>query len=331
MRSNLVIGVALSAGGAAAMAQVGVLEELSAAGLPIRCVAGTSAGAMVGAAFAAKRLEPFRELMCGLSRRRVLWLFDPTWPRVGLFEGRRAMELIRPYVGTRIETLPRRYAAVATDLRSGAEVVLREGDVLEAIRASVAIPGIFTPQRKDGRLLVDGGLVDPLPVAALGELGANFTIAVSVLPLTERARHQAARGARERRRLPTQLLARFLAGLARGRRAPGGAEPRQVLASRGVGDELGLIEVLLEASRVVESHLAASRLREQPPDVLISVPLPRIGLFDFHRSQEMVDAGRAAARRALPEVRARLAGTVPIYRRVRSWLDRAAARAAGDA
>jgi NTE family protein len=328
MRSNIVIGVALSAGGAAAMAQVGVLEELSAAGLPIRCVAGTSAGAIVGAAFAAKRLEPFRELMCGLSRRRVLWLFDPTWPRVGLFEGRRAMELIRPYVGTRFETLPRRYAAVATDLRAGTEVILREGDVLEAIRASVAIPGVFTPQRKDGRLLVDGGLVDPLPVAALGELGANFTIAINVLPLTERARQRAAREARERRRLPRQLLARFLAGLARGRQArAGGAEPRQVPAAHGVGAELGLIEVLFEASRVVESQLAASRLREHPPDVLISVPLPRIGLFDFHRSQEMVDAGRAAARRALPELRTRLAGTVPIYHRVRRWLDRAASGA----
>ena len=96
---DLRIGVALSGGGAAGLAHVGVLEELAAAGIPIHCVAGTSAGAMVGAAYAADRLDAFRDTMCALTRRRVLSLFDPTWPRSGLLEGRRSLELIRPHVG----------------------------------------------------------------------------------------------------------------------------------------------------------------------------------------------------------------------------------------
>jgi NTE family protein len=175
------VGVALSGGGAAAMAHIGVLEELSAAGISIRCVAGTSAGALVGAAFAAGHLAEFRDTMTGLTRSRVLRLFDPRWPRTGLLEGRRSLELLRAYLGDRIETLPLRYAVVATDLYSGEEVILRTGEVVEAIRASIAIPGLFTPLRLQGRLLVDGGLVNPMPVDVARELGAEFVIAVSVL------------------------------------------------------------------------------------------------------------------------------------------------------
>jgi NTE family protein len=326
-RSDLAVGVALSAGGAAAMAQVGVLEELTAAGISVRAVAGTSAGAMVGAAFAAGHLEPFRDLMCGLTRRRVLWLFDPQWPRSGLLEGRYAMELIRPYVGARIETLPRRYAAVATDLASGAEVMLREGDVLEAIRASVAIPGIFKPRRHGGRLLVDGGLVNPVPVSVARALGADLVIAVSVLvpiPLTWRP---GAVGVADRRSLAGPLLGRFLSALGAG--APAGDAALDQAAARVAAGEIGLIEVLLQASRVVESRIAADRLRVDPPDVLVTVPVPKVGLFDFHRSRELVETGRAAGRRALPEIRAALGAAMPLHRRVGHWLRRGAGRAEG--
>src|SRR5262245_51629292 len=124
------------------MAEIGVIGELVAAGMPIDVVAGTSAGAMVGAAYASGRLPEFAATMRSLTRRRMLTLFDPKWPRGGLLEGRRAMTLIRPHVGTKIESLLRPFAAVAVDLRTGDEVVLREGSVLDAVRASIAIPGI---------------------------------------------------------------------------------------------------------------------------------------------------------------------------------------------
>ncbi len=207
--SRWTIGVALSGGGAAAMAHVGVVEELMAAGITIDCVAGTSAGAMVGAAFAADCLEPFRETMCALTRRAVLRLFDPTWPHAGLLEGRRALELVRPFIGGRIELLPHPFAAVAADLQSGAEVVLRRGSVLEAIRASIAIPGLFTPQRWEGRWLIDGGLVNPLPVDVARQLGAQCVIAVSVLGVPGNALLRAS----ARRGLTKELLARFHARL----------------------------------------------------------------------------------------------------------------------
>jgi len=307
------------------MAQVGVLEELTAAGIRIDCVAGTSAGAVIGAAYAADLLEDFSRAMCALTRGSVLWLFDPKWPRLGLLEGRRAMALVRPFVGGLIETMPRRFAAVATDLTSGAEVALRRGESIEAIRASIAIPGIFTPQRVGDRLLVDGGLVNPIPSSVVRALGAEFTIAVSVLPLSAHEFGRRTAGSREPRPSALQRFARFL-GSAEG--SPAMADPlpdrRGGEAQGDVEEEIGLTEILLQASRVVQSHIARSRLREQPPDILIHVPLPRIGLFELHRSQEMVEAGRAAARRALPQLRAALDGHRSVSGRMRRWLQSAA-------
>jgi NTE family protein len=320
--STLKIGVALSSGGAAGLAHIGALEELARAEIPIDCVAGTSAGAMVGAAYAADRLGPFRDTMCALTRRRVVSLFDPTWPRSGLLEGRRSLELIRPHVGERIEALPRAFAAVTTDLRSGTEVAIRDGDVLEAIRASIAIPGLFTPLRWRGRLLVDGGLTNPLPVNVARQLGAQFVIAVSVVSLAD----DSLPAGGKRRKLTTQLLGRLLASYESPHRAEG-AEPSG-LREGDAGDDIGLIEVLSRASDVIQARIAAGRLRVEPPDFLLTVPLPELGGFDFHRAAEAIDAGREAAREALPEIRSALLAAAPLYERVSSWIDAATARVA---
>jgi NTE family protein len=246
----------------------------------------------------------------------VLWLFDPTWPYSGLFEGRRALELIRPYIGERIEDLPRPYAAVATDLRSGNEVVLRQGAVFEALRASIAIPGLFTPQRWQGRLLADGGLVNPIPVDVARQLGAEFVIAVSVLSLLD----DSIPLARERRRVTTQLLARFLA-----RHKP--QEHKQV--ERPGADskaELGLIDVLSRATTLIQARIASARLREDPPDALVLVPLPQMGLLDYDRAAEAIAAGHEAARCSLPEIKNALAAAAPLSHKVTRWLDDASER-----
>lgn len=311
------IGVALSGGGAAAMAHIGVLEEFAAAAIPIDCVSGTSAGAMVGAAFAARQLDAFRDTLCSLTRGRVLRLFDPTWPHTGLLEGRRALELVRPYLGERIERLPVSYAAVAADLQSGEEVILDEGDVVEAVRASIAIPGLFTPLRRRGRLLADGGLVNPVPVDVARQLGADFVVAVSVLNLPV----DVLPNGNARRRLTQQWLERLFARENTKRALDSIVETRQKPDA-----ELGLIDVLSRASTVVQARIAAARLREQPPGYLITVPVPTMGLFDFHRTAEAVAAGRSAARQALPELLAAVAAAAPWSRRVSRWVDEAAAR-----
>ena len=291
------IGVALSSGGAAGLAHIGVLEELVAAGVEIECVAGTSAGAMVGAAFASGRLAEFRERMMTWSRKRRVSLFDPIWPRNGLLGGKRAMDMLGPCAMGAIEDLPLRYAAVATDLDSGRLVVLRSGDVCEAIRASIAIPGVFTPQLRHGRRLVDGALLDPIPVAPVRELGATFVIAVSVIGNDILDVRRAGDPFPGRLR---KLLARVWRSDAAPPHAAGVADAEEMEA--GVARRDGLAAILCQASLVVQSTIAAARLRESPPDYLIAPAAHHIGSFEVQRAAEAIEAGRAAARAGLPEL-----------------------------
>jgi NTE family protein len=316
------IAVALSSGGAAGLAHIGVLEELTAAGVPVQCVAGTSAGAMVGAAFAAGDLSGFRERAIHWSRRRRMALCDPIWPRSGLLAGRRAKELLGACAAAAVESLPLAFAAVATDLDSGERILLRSGELWDAVRASIAVPGIFTPHVCAGRLLVDGALVDPIPVAAARELGGTFVIAVSVLG----AEAAALLGPR-RSTLAERMWARLF---------PRTSVPAAALAATAgpaadgaapLGGTIGLSSILCRASVVVQSTIAAARLREAPPDFLIAPAAAAIGLFEVQRAAEAIELGRCAARTALPALRAAIdeARSGPKYGR-RWWAaDRAAA------
>jgi NTE family protein len=264
------IGVALGGGGAAGLAHVGILEELTRAGVPVDCVAGTSAGAIVGAAFASGNLSEFRETMTALTWSRVLTLFDPRWPQLGLFEGRRGLDLVRHCLGDRIEDLQKPFAAVATDLQTGEEVILDRGPVADAVRASIALPGVFTPHPVDGRVLVDGALANPIPVSVARLLGAQFVIAVSIheVPL-------------ENSTWPMAISAGTVA-----RRA----------------EEMGIWEVLVQSSVIVQTRIAAARFTEDPPDIFIVPPTANVGLFELHRAREVIEAGRKAARDVLPRI-----------------------------
>jgi len=278
------IGLALGGGGAAALSYGGVLEELAEAGIRFDCVAGTSCGAIVGAALAADRLGELHHVMTSLTRGRVFTLFDPTWGRGGLIDGRRAMEMLTPVIGTDIEKLPIPFAAVATDLDTGDEVVLDRGSVIEAVRASIAIPGVFRPRTIGSRVLVDGGLVNPIPVSVARSMGCDFVLAVSILRL---------RGVIEGDAEST-LSANELAPA-----SGDGADPLGVIAA-GRRCEPSLMDVLAKGSAVVQSHIAAARLRDDPPDMFISPRSEHIGIFELMRCAEAIELGREAAKAALP-------------------------------
>jgi NTE family protein len=310
------IGLALGSGGAATMAQIGVIEELVAAGVGFGCVAGSSGGALVGAALCAGRLDGLREAVCGLTRRQIVSLFDPTWPRVGMLEGRRGLEFVRPYLGEWIEALRPPFAAVALDLDSGLEVALRAGSVAEAVRASVAVPGILTPLAWNGRSLVDGGLVNPIPVSTARDLGASFVLAVNVLPLAEDVLRAVRRRSRNAVPLLSQLLNHFPAWV------PGveGAIEDAGAAGLSPSERRGLVDIVARAGHVAQCQIAGLRLQTDAPDFLLTVPVPHVGVFDFQRSTELIEAGRQAAREALPRLRAALARAEPLPRRLRRWL-----------
>jgi NTE family protein len=219
------------------------------------------------------------------------------------------MDLIAPYIGDDIENLPTAFAAVATDLESGAEVILDRGPVYDAVRASIAIPGVFRPHRIDGRFLVDGGLSNPIPVSVARALGADFVLAVSVLRIPGHGEDGAA----------TALAGDVDVAEAAGQDG--------TLADAATADHLGVLDVLSKGSAVVQSHIAAARLRVDPPDQALFLEMENIGLFQLRRSAEAIESGRQAALAAMPQIlaaieEARRAREHPI----RHWISSALAR-----
>lgn len=203
-----------------------------------------------------------------------------------------------------IEDLPVSFAALATDLDSGRRVAVRNGSLRDAVRASIAIPGVFSPVCHRGRLLVDGALTDPVPVGPTRELGATFVIASSVIGSAETAlttRCFAERTPSTVRR----LVARALGSVGVGTRAVC-TKPLEALLADADGTAAvrtdGLSDILFKASAVVQTTIAAVRLRDEPPDFLIAPAAYDIGLFELHRAAEAIEAGRAAVREALPEL-----------------------------
>jgi len=282
-------GLALGGGGVAALASAGVVQELIAAGIPIDCAAGTSAGAIVCAALATGRLDFLCETFTSLGRGKIWRLFDVVWPHSGLMEGHRFMELIDPIVAGRIEELPIPFAAVATDLDDGSEVVLRHGLIADAIRASCAIPGLFTPHRIGSHTLVDGGLVDPLPVSVTRRLGADFVIAIDLLCAVTASSEVSGDG-------ETGVVALESSHDAGGDTdSSGGAD--------GHIEDPGILDVLARGSTIVQSSIARARMQDDPPEFSISPQIDGVRLFDFARAADAIEAGRCAGRDAVEPLR----------------------------
>jgi NTE family protein len=175
------IGLALGSGSARGLAHIGVLRALKEANIEVDLVAGTSMGAVIGAVFASGKLDGLSARLCNLDWPGIVALLDPVFPRSGLIDGQRVAEFVRAHVpSAHIESLLLPFAAVATDLMTGEAVVATAGDLTEAVRASIAVPGIVTPVRSNGRILVDGGLVNPVPVRVARAMGADLVIAVDL-------------------------------------------------------------------------------------------------------------------------------------------------------
>jgi NTE family protein len=296
------IGVALGSGGARGWAHIGVLDALREAGIDIHCVAGASMGALVGAAFAAGRLADLRQVAVELDWKRVLGYFaELSLSGSGLIDGRKIRRFLSEYVGAiNIERLTLPYAAVATDIETGREVVLRAGNVVEAVRASISIPGLFTPGRRDGAFLVDGGLVNPIPVSVARALGADAVIAVDVvrapLPVRREDAVRRPRFKRPRGEIAAQLFDAIEIRIA-------DLNLRRAAIDGRRGGAPGIIDVFGNAARIVQRQIADMRLEREPPDVLIQPDVQNISTMDFHRAAEAISAGRAAVAPHLPSLR----------------------------
>ncbi|GAB3735679.1 patatin-like phospholipase family protein [Luteimonas pelagia] len=278
------VALVLGAGGARGLAQIGVIEALEARGLRIVAVAGSSSGALVGGIHAAGRLAEFREQMVRLTRSRFVRLLDPVVGRGGLLRGQRLVDAMREVVGNPlIETLPLRFTAVAVDLQRQREVWLQRGPLWDAIRASFAIPGLFTPHPLHGRDLVDGGLLAPLPIAATRLSDAHRLVAVDMHGWPARPPGEPAR--------ENGVAPSF------GDRFGGWVERR--LGLSGSDEVIGMTEAMARALDTMQAQIARVQLALDPPELVIRIPRDACLFYEFWRAAELIDVGRAEAEKAL--------------------------------
>jgi NTE family protein len=301
MRRKPRIGLALGSGSARGWAHIGAIHALEERGVKPDVVCGSSVGALVGAAYASGQLAKLEEWVTGLAWTTVVRLADVSWSG-GLIRGARVFNLFRAILDDiDIDELSVPYGAVATELGSGREVWLRHGKMLDAVRASCALPGIFRPAVRDGALLVDGGLVNPVPVSMCRALGADVVIAID-LSWGKLGIY------RERGKEKNTLLESTVEMPVAPREMPGwlGKLGRTWMARAAKKAEEhpiampSILEVFTTSLDIVEMRVARSRLSGDPADVLLTPLLPGFRTMDFHRSKEAIEEGRAAVERMAP-------------------------------
>ncbi len=295
------IGIALGAGAARGWAHIGVLRTLAKAGIHPDIVVGTSMGAVVGGCYAADHLDPIEEFAASLTRRSFFSYLDFSLKGDSLITGQRLCTKLEQRIkAMRIERMGRQFAAVATEVDTGHEVWIKRGRLIEAIRASYAIPGIFSPVQVKNRWLMDGAIVNPVPVSVCRAMGARTVIAVNLNS------DQSVQGSvipdhgsddfdistcPEKQQIPDD--------------ASGTRGALKLLHKQFFGESdgaPGMTTVMLDAVNIMQDRISRARLAGDPPDLTIRPQLGDVGLFEFYRAQECIDAGVEATEQKLNEV-----------------------------
>lgn len=294
------IGLALGSGLARGFAHIGVLRALRRHGIIPTIISGTSMGALVGGAHLSGRMDNLEEWAYSLNKFKVLSYLDFRVKSSGLIGGNRLIKLMEDNFGdVNVEDLPHPLIAIASDLVTGHEVWLRKGKLVDVMRASFSLPGIFPPIFMNNRWLVDGALVNPVPVSACQALGARMTIAVNV------SGDIIGKAKRPGDKIPTVAGFDLLNAEAGGQleQAKKTGLIRRIFR-RETQDTPSIFGVMVSSLNIVQDRLARSRLAGDPPDVLIVPRIGHIGLMEFDRAEELIDEGEAAVERAMPDIKA---------------------------
>jgi NTE family protein len=294
-----VIGLALGGGAARGFAHIGILKTLLAHGIVPNVVVGTSIGAVVGGAFAAGHLDTLEQWARSLQMRNILGYLDIRLNGSGLIGGEKLASQLEASIGsTLIEDLPCKFATVATEVRTGHEIWLTHGRVVDAMRASYALPGIFAPVLIGDRWLVDGALVNPVPVSAARALGAEIVIAANLSSdvfthSTTIYAHGALStpAAAPAEQPPRRRFGKFF--------SPERTVKREFF---GGGGRPGISSVMVDAFNIMQDRITRARLAGDPPDLLISPRVGQIGWFDFHRAADLIEFGTRSAERAIESI-----------------------------
>ena len=292
------IGLALGSGAGRGWAHIGILKALGEAGIEPDIVCGTSVGALVGGVYLSGHLPVLETWARGLTKMRILRLLDFRMGGGGFVSGDRLSGLLRRNLGdTMIEDLPKPFAAVATNLTTGHEIWFRKGPAVQAIRASYALPGVFNPVKVDGQWLVDGALVNPLPVSVCRAMGAQLVIAANlngdIIGKHWKNRERPVRGEAG---LDLKEIEENNAG------SEGGIFSSMLQSVFGTEKrgEHGIFSVMMASLNIIQDRLSRSRMAGDPPDVQITPRIGHIGLLEFDRADECMDEGAAAVELALP-------------------------------
>ena len=301
------LGLALGGGVARGWAHIGAMRALIEAGIKPDIIAGTSIGAIVGAAYLSGKLDVLEKWARSLTHRRMMGYMDVRWGGSGLLRGERIARLLNHYMGdVRIEKLDRKFAAVACDLRTGYEVWLQRGPIVPAIRASYALPGAFEPVKVDGRYMIDGALVNPVPVSACRALGAHMVIAISLNgdafgPMG--SSHEMDLDGIEdddedEDKDPFELASQSLNKL----------RPDRLLLKSMIGEvrpgkspKIG--SVMMGTLNIVMDRISRSRLAGDPPDIFVAPRIGHIGMMEFTKAAELIERGYAAMQHEIPLIR----------------------------
>jgi len=292
------VSLVLGSGGARGYAHIGVIEELERRGYEVVCIAGSSMGALIGGVYAAGRLKEYREWVTSLSWMDVFKLMDVTLRGEGTIRGERLLSRLREIAGNpMIEDLPITYTAVATDITHQKEVWFQHGSMLDAIRASIAVPGFFTPVLEEDRILVDGGVLNPIPIIPTVAAHADLIIAVDLNAEVEQFKLE----------LPnTKYLNR--SGFSdewhldtNGQKTEPKDGSDKIRQSEKAGSR---IDVLLNSVEVMQESLGKYKVAGYPPDLLIGIPKDACRFYEFHRAEEMIKLGRAITREKMEKMEA---------------------------
>ncbi len=286
------VSLVLGSGGARGHAHIGVIRALEEMGFSIENISGTSMGAVIGGIYAAGELETYNEWAFSLAKGDVVKLLDFSFTLRSIFKGERIIEVLKELVGDRkIEALDKRFTAVATSLDDQREVWLNSGSLFTAIKASTAVPGVFAPVELDGRTLVDGGLVNPIPIAPTLNDSTDLTIAVNLAgidddytpPDAQQAADDAGNSYREK-------IADFLNGF------------REQDDSASLDSNSDAADLLVKSIDVMQGAIARLKLAAYAPDKTIEIPRNACSFFEFHRAEEMADLGYERARETLADL-----------------------------
>lgn len=281
------VALVLSSGGARGLAHIGVIEELEAQGYHITSIAGTSMGALIGGFYAAGRLSEFREWMKTIDRRKMVELWDFNLSLNHIVKGERIIEALQEIVpDVRIEDLPMPYCAVATDWLHGHEVVFRKGSLFAAIRASISLPTFFDPVRRNGMVLIDGGIVNPIPLNRVVRKDGDLLVGVDVSGHDYEGQSELQRVLSEKRRHALKLGGKLL----------------DMLLPDSL--DFNAFTLLSRCSSLMIRQNSRLMIDLMKPDLLVDIQMSRYGGFDYDKSEKLITIGRNKARRLLAKKQA---------------------------